>query len=676
MKSTQHHIRKQLMDFEFTTKSAALQWQQRVAFQYQQEYLKKIDAVLTKYDDGSCIEIDKIVIDIGAVKEDEVALRIGEELDLVLKKLRRVDTIPQQIPPPKSTPNSSKEMVKRTKKEELLQAFLYFISQGHFPWNIKIKTMLALEEELLLQFSLKDLITALKTNKAFDNYWQKKRFFYQFSDAFVQEIVCEYFKDKYSSLTHIAEFCKVRLKEPIFKTHFASSTKSNITDGVTRWILLFAPENKISWSREFIKWYITKNDLSKIRIADEKVWAAIKEVRSEDRHKVTEGYLNRLFVAIQAYGEVEMRKSDFTNEKENIDIYHRLDEKNASENKLAGIEEERKTIRDAQSKDEASPLSEEDAAAIDGQGSTRNTASDQLVEFDETARERALEEVKNDTLDDKSDQEASPGDNVGEGSPKDLLSNKPESDTAAESIAKQLPKREALGDTISTESADDSVEGKASSKDFDKQVVFNDVKQGEFYPTVDETIDTLLPPEKDFSKVEQDTSVLPPDSYYINDGGLVLVWPYLSRLFENLKYTKENQFISRRQQERAVLLLGYIATGQPSCGEHELVFSKFLCNWPFQMPVIHPFELTNKERKEVKSMLQGLIAHWNILKNTSIEGLRETFFWREGKLEQKEEHWKLIIEQRGTDILLNHLPYGISMIKLPWHKKMLRVDWA
>jgi hypothetical protein len=75
-------------------------------------------------------------------------------------------------------------------------------------------------------------------------------------------------------------------------------------------------------------------------------------------------------------------------------------------------------------------------------------------------------------------------------------------------------------------------------------------------------------------------------------------------------------------------------------------------------------------------MLRSLIKNWPILKNTSIEGLRSSFFQRKGKLRKEDDAWRLIVEQKSYDMLLDHLAYSIAMIKLPWNKEILSVDWA
>ncbi|MBK8553377.1 MAG: hypothetical protein IPL53_20865 [Ignavibacteria bacterium] len=74
--------------------------------------------------------------------------------------------------------------------------------------------------------------------------------------------------------------------------------------------------------------------------------------------------------------------------------------------------------------------------------------------------------------------------------------------------------------------------------------------------------------------------------------------------------------------------------------------------------------------------MESVIKHWSALKNTSAEGLRNTFFLRAGKLTMNEGECLLQVEQKSVDILLNKLPWGISMIKLPWMEDILKVEWS
>ena len=165
-------------------------------------------------------------------------------------------------------------------------------------------------------------------------------------------------------------------------------------------------------------------------------------------------------------------------------------------------------------------------------------------------------------------------------------------------------------------------------------------------------------------------------SLFIHNAGLVLLHPYISMLFHNLHYTNENhEWIDETMRMKAPLLLQYLVTGQTQYEEHALVFNKFLCGIPFHEPVLSEIQLTEEDINSCQKLLESVIAHWTILKSTSIDGLRNSFLMRNGKL-SKEEIWQLTVENKAWDVLLAQLPWGISMVKTPWMEELLYVNWT
>jgi hypothetical protein len=76
-------------------------------------------------------------------------------------------------------------------------------------------------------------------------------------------------------------------------------------------------------------------------------------------------------------------------------------------------------------------------------------------------------------------------------------------------------------------------------------------------------------------------------------------------------------------------------------------------------------------------MLEAVIFYWDILQDTSIEGLQNSFLQRKGKISVRDDgDWLLQVEQAGYDLLLGHLPWTYSIIKLPTMSKTLWVEWA
>jgi len=164
------------------------------------------------------------------------------------------------------------------------------------------------------------------------------------------------------------------------------------------------------------------------------------------------------------------------------------------------------------------------------------------------------------------------------------------------------------------------------------------------------------------------------EGIYIDNAGLVLLHRFLPRFFDALGISIAEEIV---QPERALGLLHYLATGQIKAPEYELVLPKIICHVPLSTSVHSDIEITDSEISEASALLDAVIEHWEVLRSTTPDGLRGTFLLRPGKLTRKEDgDWLLQVESRTFDVLLEHLPWGISMIKLPWMKNMLWVEWS
>jgi hypothetical protein len=176
---------------------------------------------------------------------------------------------------------------------------------------------------------------------------------------------------------------------------------------------------------------------------------------------------------------------------------------------------------------------------------------------------------------------------------------------------------------------------------------------------------------------EAEQANLHPDAangLYIENSGLVLLHPFLPQFFQALNIADEGVIA---QPERALCLLHFLTTGQTVAPEYELILPKILCNIPLETPVESDMALTGSEKEEAEALLEAIIRHWDILRNTSIDGLRGTFLLRRGKLSLRDDgDWLLQVESKSFDILLDQLPWGIGMIKLPWMQRMLWVEWS
>ncbi|MFN0035765.1 MAG: contractile injection system tape measure protein [Saprospiraceae bacterium] len=165
------------------------------------------------------------------------------------------------------------------------------------------------------------------------------------------------------------------------------------------------------------------------------------------------------------------------------------------------------------------------------------------------------------------------------------------------------------------------------------------------------------------------------EAVFIQNAGVVLLAPFFLVLFERTGLVENRRFVSEEAQHTAVHLLQYLVTGEQQVWEYDLSLHKLLCDVPEEMP-IHRFTLlSDAQRTEADELLKEAIRQWAVLKSTSAAGLREMFLQREGKLTRDGRHGRLQVERKAVDVLMERLPWGFSVIKLPWMEGVLYVEW-
>ena len=185
---------------------------------------------------------------------------------------------------------------------------------------------------------------------------------------------------------------------------------------------------------------------------------------------------------------------------------------------------------------------------------------------------------------------------------------------------------------------------------------------------------TVRTPDKNPRNSEQD---LAKTAYEIMDSGLVLLAPYLPALFERTGCIEKGVFANEESQRKALAVLKYAAYGNYAEPPKDAALMNLLCNLPVS-PVLYVDELpkvSDNEKELIDSLLNAVIANWKAVGHMSPDGLRGTYFVRNGTLETAGASDMLTVETKTFDILLDKLPWGYSMIKHSWMKKVLNVKW-
>ena len=164
----------------------------------------------------------------------------------------------------------------------------------------------------------------------------------------------------------------------------------------------------------------------------------------------------------------------------------------------------------------------------------------------------------------------------------------------------------------------------------------------------------------------------------VGNAGLCLLSPWFPRLFFLLGYQDEERrnFKDTASRIRAVFLLQYLVNPEEKdYREPELAFNRLLVALPAQVPLPKRVELTDGEKEMADNMLASIKSNWSKMDGTSVNGFRQCFIQRDGRLEQQDEKWLLTIESRAYDILLDTIPWAFRQIRFPWLKKYIQVSW-
>jgi hypothetical protein len=166
-----------------------------------------------------------------------------------------------------------------------------------------------------------------------------------------------------------------------------------------------------------------------------------------------------------------------------------------------------------------------------------------------------------------------------------------------------------------------------------------------------------------------------PNKIMLQNAGIVLISPYFKHFFQELQLLENHNFISKKAQHKAIHLIKYLATGKTIFDEFDLTLEKLICGIPLNEPVPRKVDFSAHEITEADELLKSVIEHWKVLKNSSPDALRNTFFQREGILQKNELGWQINIERKTQDILLDSIPWGYSMIVPSWNNYIITIDW-
>jgi hypothetical protein len=168
------------------------------------------------------------------------------------------------------------------------------------------------------------------------------------------------------------------------------------------------------------------------------------------------------------------------------------------------------------------------------------------------------------------------------------------------------------------------------------------------------------------------------DNLLSQDGGLVLIWPYLKDFFNNNQLIEVQQdawvFIDEASRATAHALLISIL----GCQQDDNVWAvaNVLCGYPVDTWFDEPVELTAQQTNAADKLLKAVIHNWPALKDMPVASFRDLFLLRPATLYENQNTWCIEVQTKTMDVLLTKLPWGLGYLSLPWlGKELIEVKW-
>ena len=149
--------------------------------------------------------------------------------------------------------------------------------------------------------------------------------------------------------------------------------------------------------------------------------------------------------------------------------------------------------------------------------------------------------------------------------------------------------------------------------------------------------------------------------------------PFLKTFLKGVDLVTENDEI--KDIEKACMLLHYLATETEEVTDVELTLEKIILGIPLETIIDYQIPLTANDKALCDELLQAVLTHWVVLKKSTINTLRDMFLKRDGHIRITEDSIKLKIEHMAQDILLEKIPWNISLFRLKWMEKMVHIEW-
>ncbi|MBS9427305.1 contractile injection system tape measure protein [Photorhabdus akhurstii] len=160
----------------------------------------------------------------------------------------------------------------------------------------------------------------------------------------------------------------------------------------------------------------------------------------------------------------------------------------------------------------------------------------------------------------------------------------------------------------------------------------------------------------------------------INNAGILVLWPILPALFNQLGLLEKQKFIHRQAQFSAVVILDYLIWGTEKAPIERKGLNSILCGLMTDEN-IESISIEPEKQLIIDQWLDAAIAQLPAWKKLSRNDARQLFLQRPGELRIDEQEINITVQHQPFDALLSDWPWPLNIAKLPWLDHPLLINW-
>ncbi|MER2471956.1 contractile injection system tape measure protein [Photorhabdus laumondii] len=160
----------------------------------------------------------------------------------------------------------------------------------------------------------------------------------------------------------------------------------------------------------------------------------------------------------------------------------------------------------------------------------------------------------------------------------------------------------------------------------------------------------------------------------VNNAGILVLWPILPALFNQLGLLEKQKFIHLQAQFSAVVFLDYLIWGTEKAPIEHKGLNPILCGLMADEN-IESTPIEPEKQLATEQWLDTVITQLPAWKKLSRNDVRQLFLQRPGELRIDKQEINITIQHQPFDALLTDWPWPLNIAKLPWLDRPLLINW-